>query len=46
MALLILLTLVMTATLIGLARVVRRDGLGARRPPRSHLDWWESTSSP
>ncbi|MFI2103420.1 hypothetical protein ACH436_09020 [Isoptericola sp. NPDC019693] len=24
-----------------LVRTVRRDGLGSRRPPRSHPDWWD-----
>jgi len=30
-----------TAWLAALARTVHRDGLGTRRPPRSHRDWWE-----
>ncbi|MEL7976970.1 hypothetical protein AAG589_13990 [Isoptericola sp. F-RaC21] len=25
----------------GLVRTVHRDGLGTRRPPRSHPDWWD-----
>ncbi|WP_402466620.1 hypothetical protein [Isoptericola aurantiacus] len=29
------------AWLVALRRTVRNDGLGARRPPRSHRDWWE-----
>ncbi|WP_407317036.1 hypothetical protein UQW22_10975 [Isoptericola halotolerans] len=46
MALLLLLvtTLLLAAWLVALVRTVRHDGLGTRRPPRSHLDWWEDPS--
>jgi hypothetical protein len=27
------------ASLVGLLRTIRRDGLGHRRPPQSHVDW-------
>ncbi|MFD6178856.1 MULTISPECIES: hypothetical protein [unclassified Isoptericola] len=39
---LLILALLLTATYAArLVRTVRRDGLGSRRPPRSHPDWWE-----
>ncbi|MDO8144186.1 MULTISPECIES: hypothetical protein [Isoptericola] len=38
---LLLLLLLTVAALAASARAVRRDGLGHRRPPRSHPDWWE-----
>lgn len=40
-------TLLLIIVLLGLAYgvalgiTVHRDGLGARRPPRSHHEWWE-----
>jgi len=43
MILLALLILVLATALLAIARAVRRDGLGSRRPPRSHPDWWEGT---
>ncbi|GAA1709691.1 hypothetical protein GCM10009809_02570 [Isoptericola hypogeus] len=39
--LVILLVLFLAAYAVRLAQVVGRDGLGSRRPPRSHPDWWE-----
>ena len=38
---LILLLLVLVANLAALHRVVDRDGLGTRQPPRSRREWWE-----
>ncbi|MFE6971807.1 hypothetical protein [Isoptericola sp. NPDC057653] len=39
---LLILALLLVATYgARLVRTVRRDGLGSRRPPRSHHDWWE-----
>jgi hypothetical protein len=32
---------VAVAYVVALARIVRRDGLGVRQPPRSHYAWWE-----
>ncbi len=40
-AILILLVLTGIGYLVALGVTVRRDGLGTRRPPRSHHDWWE-----
>jgi len=31
--------LLLLASGAGLVRAIRRDGLGHRPPPRSHLDW-------
>ncbi|WP_176168743.1 hypothetical protein [Krasilnikoviella flava] len=39
--LLILALLLVAAYAATLVRTVRRDGLGTRRPPRSHPDWWD-----
>ncbi|MEG3616500.1 hypothetical protein [Isoptericola haloaureus] len=41
MILLLLTLLIAGVWMTALARTVRRDGLGSRRPPRSHLEWWE-----
>ncbi|PRZ04889.1 hypothetical protein BCE75_109128 [Isoptericola sp. CG 20/1183] len=42
MTFLLLLTLLLLgAWVAALGRTVRHDGLGSRRPPRSHPDWWE-----
>ncbi|MFD6135722.1 hypothetical protein [Isoptericola sp. NPDC056618] len=38
---LVLAALLLTAYTARLVRTVRRDGLGTRRPPRSHPDWWD-----
>ncbi|MFE5310189.1 hypothetical protein [Isoptericola sp. NPDC056573] len=38
---LVLAALLLAAYAARLVRTVRRDGLGTRRPPRSHHDWWE-----
>lgn len=38
---LVLAVLLLAAYAARLVRTVRRDGLGTRRPPRSHPDWWE-----
>ncbi|MFC7879198.1 hypothetical protein [Isoptericola sp. NPDC057391] len=38
---LVLALLLVAAYAARLVRTVRRDGLGTRRPPRSHPDWWE-----
>jgi hypothetical protein len=40
-ALLILAVLLGIAYLVALGLTVHRDGLGTRRPPRSHREWWE-----
>ncbi|MCK9795066.1 hypothetical protein M1843_15040 [Isoptericola sp. 4D.3] len=39
--LLALTVLLVVAYAASLVRAVRRDGLGTRRPPRSHPDWWD-----
>jgi len=38
---LVLAVLLLAAYAARLVRTVRRDGLGTRRPPRSHPDWWD-----
>ncbi|MEU2202678.1 hypothetical protein [Isoptericola sp. NPDC019482] len=38
---LVLAVLLVAAYAARLVRTVRRDGLGTRRPPRSHPDWWD-----
>ncbi len=40
-ALLVLVVLTGVTYLVALGVTVRRDGLGTRRPPRSHHEWWE-----
>jgi hypothetical protein len=42
--LLILVLVLGVAYLATLGVTVHRDGLGRRRPPRSHLEWWEGAS--
>lgn|GEM_PF-1325029 len=44
LVILTLVALLVAAYAARLVRTVRRDGLGSRRPPRSHPDWWEHTS--
>ncbi|GAA1990456.1 hypothetical protein GCM10009718_30210 [Isoptericola halotolerans] len=39
--LLLLTAMAVLAGVLALRRAVRRDGLGTRRPPRSHREWWE-----
>ncbi|WP_277209847.1 hypothetical protein [Isoptericola croceus] len=41
--LLILAGVLVVGSLAALVPVVRRDGLGRHRPPRSHPEWWEGT---
>jgi hypothetical protein len=40
-ALLVIIVLLGLAYGVALGLTVHRDGLGTRRPPRSHHEWWE-----
>ncbi|MFC8600100.1 hypothetical protein [Isoptericola sp. NPDC057191] len=41
LSILFLVALLVATYAARLVRTVRRDGLGTRRPPRSHHDWWD-----